>query len=186
MRRLLPVLSALLLLAPFAPGCSGDSGSSTDSDSATTGDTTTEGGESSSGGEEACIAGDPVTKSGENKMESFGAPCETAADCEALLGTGAVCYPNILGMYETPGGYCSLECELPDDQSLYELDNASCGVGNHCLGVNGIFTACAPECTSDEDCWRDGYVCRVLPAIGAENDPKFCLMPDSCGPDLGS
>ena len=175
MRRLLPVLASLLVLAPIAPGC-GDSGKGTATESTTNGDsqssTDDATGNESTGGDDGCDSGAPTDKTGENKMAEFGAPCSVDADCEPILGAGAKCIQNILDLYDAPGGYCTLDCELPDAMTKYELDNAACGAGIYCMGANGFFTACVPECTSDEDCWREGYECRLLPQLGAEGDRR--------------
>ena len=189
MIRLSPVLAALCLVLLPATGCSdGGGGSASDTaDSATTGGDTTDS-ESGSTGEMACISGEPVTKSGTNLMENFGAPCTSNADCEAILGPGGECFTNVLDLYDAPGGYCSIKCTLPaDNETKYSPDDAACSMdgGITCFGLNGFFEACAPECQSEEDCQREGYVCRLMPQIAMEGEPKFCLMPDICGPDLG-
>ena len=48
------------------------------------------------------------------------------------------------------------------------------------FGAKDIFEACSPECTSHEQCGRDGYMCRQMPEIAQPDDPMFCLMPDCC------
>jgi hypothetical protein len=122
-------------------------------------------------------------------MDAYGAACTTNADCEPLLGAGAVCIQNILGVYDLPGGYCTRECSLPNTSVTFELDSADCDPngGITCVGVEGNFTACAPECASHDQCGREGYGCRLMPSIGAEGDPTFCLMnaTDCCTTDSG-
>lgn len=179
MRR--PLLFASLLLA--FPACGGDSTSTTEDATAGTTDPTTgsgseTGGTDTSGG---CPSGELMAKSGDNKMELYGAPCSTDDDCVAILGAGGVCQKDIVSMYLAPGGYCSKECN-GGEMDPYVTDAPDCDPngGVTCIGVNGIFTACAVECQSDEECHRDGYICRVMPVIGADGDAKFCLMPDIC------
>ena len=186
-------LPALLALALALPACSGDDGatatdgtttaSSAGSASATT---TTTAGETAAETETTgavdpnCGSGKPTAGAGENLTATWGAPCTTSAECVALIGEGAECYSAIAGVYKAPGGYCSKPCTLPNDSTLYVPDAPDCGPGVTCLGVNGIFTACVPPCTSDAQCQRDGYTCKTLPQLGSEGDPKFCLMPDTC------
>lgn len=194
MRRLAFLATSLLLLAPAC----GDSGAGTLSDTAedTQSSASSEGGSESSsegggseGGSEtgvdACIPGGIEMKSGENKMETFGAPCTTNDECNTILGVdNAECITNVLDLYDAPGGYCTIPCTLPDDnETKYVPDSPDCGnVGAMCMGLHGFFEACAVTCESDEECHREGYVCRLLPQLGGEGEPKFCLMPDECGP----
>lgn len=122
-------------------------------------------------------------------MDAWGAPCMVDDDCVPLLGDGAVCVQNILGVYSLPGGYCSRECSLADTSVSFELDSADCDPngGIACVGVEGAFTACAPPCDSHDQCGREGYGCRLMPNIAAEGDPNFCLMnaADCCTTDSG-
>jgi hypothetical protein len=122
-------------------------------------------------------------------MEAWGAPCVQDADCVALLGAEAVCIQNILNVYDLPGGYCTRNCDLPNTSVTFELDSTQCDPdgGVHCVGVQGNFTACAPPCTSHDQCGREGYGCRLMPTIAAEGDPTFCLMnaTDCCTTDSG-
>ena len=186
-------LPALLALALALPACSGDdAGTATaattttaGSASATTTTTTTAAEtaaetETSGAVDPNCGSGLPTAGAGENLMDKWGTPCTTNAQCESLLGAGAECYSAIAGVYKAPGGYCSKPCTLPDDMTLYVPDAPDCGPGVTCLGVNGIFTACVPPCTADDQCQRDGYSCKTLPQLGSDGDPKFCLMPDTC------
>ena len=122
-------------------------------------------------------------------METWGAPCATDDECVPLLGEGAKCIQNILGVYDLPGGYCSRECSLPDTSVSFELDSPDCDPngGVACVGVEGAFTACALPCESHDQCGREGYGCRLMPDIAAEGDPTFCLMNtvDCCTTDSG-
>jgi hypothetical protein len=55
--------------------------------------------------------------------------------------------------------------------------------GVACVGQRPAYQRCARVCTDDQQCNRQGYVCRQMPSISVEGDPEFCLMPDCC---LGS
>lgn len=176
-----------LTLALALVACSGDDAASATDATTTTASTATTAGTDASESDSDTAAVDPACGSGlvvkgegEDKMAKWGAPCTKDEECVALIGEGALCYAAIVDVYKAPGGYCSKPCELMDADPLYVLDHPDCGPGITCLGVNGIFTACLPECTSDAQCQRDGYSCHLLPQIGMENDPTFCLMMDSC------
>lgn len=124
-------------------------------------------------------------------MTEWGAPCMADTDCDAGLGAGAKCISNILGVYDLPLGYCTRDCEVGSTDVSYRLDAMECDPdgGVACVGIDNMFTACAPVCTTDSECGREGYGCQIMPNIGAENDPKFCLMnataccatPGACG-----
>lgn len=46
-------------------------------------------------------------------MKTYGAPCDTDTDCQALLGPNGTCIKDILGVYALPGGYCTTFCVFP-------------------------------------------------------------------------
>ena len=178
-------LSATLLLALV--GCSGDGDDSTDSatTNATTTETTTDGTDTSAGA--ACYDDREAMKPAPSMsiQETWGAPCMTDGDCVTLLGDGAVCDFTAV-IYELPGGFCTKPCVVGDDPNnttmSFELDDPECDPagGIACVGANGIYSRCAPPCTDDSQCTREGYFCRTMPQISAETDPTFCLMDDCC------
>ncbi len=112
----------------------------------------------------------------EDLMKVHGHACASDADCKALLGADGVCQKDILGVYSLPDGYCTTYCQLPDQQTTYQLDSSSCTLGADCVGLMGYFEACAHVCTDNAGCPRDGYECRQMPQISNPDDPKFCLM----------
>ncbi len=192
-------IASLFLTSILAAGC-GTVSKNTDTDSSmTTGDvtettedmeeTTTEGrdceydteADPSAGNPEFpnCPSGQPLICEGENIMGDYGRPCVEDNECE-FLGEGFKCVHTILEVAHPPGGYCSRDCELPDGNTKYVKDHVMCGPGVTCLGVRDFFEACAIECTSDDQCQREGYECRLLPVVGGEGEPKFCLMVDDC------
>ena len=114
--------------------------------------------------------------SGESVMEEFGHPCNTDAECQAVLGADGVCLKDILMVYNLPGGYCSKLCMLPDANTAYVPNDPTCGPGVYCIGADGYFEGCVIECTDNSQCPRAGYECRIMPQIGKDGDPKFCLM----------
>lgn len=123
---------------------------------------------------------------GTSIQETWGAACKTNADCVALLGDGAIC-DQMAVIYELPGGYCTKPCtvglpSMPNNMSSFELDDPECDPagGVHCVGANGNYTRCAPPCTDDSQCAREGYFCRLMPSLGVDGDPTFCLMSDCC------
>ncbi len=138
----------------------------TDEPTGTTADpsATDTGTESSSGGDDMSL------------MKTYGAPCGTDADCQKLLGADGKCLKDILGVYSLPGGYCSIFCQLPDQQTTYITDAPDCTMMADCVGLMGYFEGCAHACTDDSQCPRDGYECRRMPQISNEGDPEFCLM----------
>ncbi|HWB81982.1 MAG TPA: hypothetical protein VG755_43770 [Nannocystaceae bacterium] len=113
---------------------------------------------------------------------TWGAACSVDADCVALLGDGAVCLDAAV-IYELPGGYCSKPCMLPDLDTRVVMDDPACDPngGIACVGSMAAFQYCAPLCTDDAQCDRDGYICRQMPLISLPEDPSLCLMPDCCG-----
>lgn len=115
-------------------------------------------------------------------METWGAACGGDADCVALLGDGAVCLLNAAGVYALPHGYCAKPCVLPDMTTRFVPDDPACDPagGVACTGQKDVFEYCAPICTDDAQCTRDGYICRQMPLIAQPDDPSLCLMPDCC------
>jgi len=189
-RRPAALLSCLALgLLCFMPAC--DSGNGNGNDVATTETGNGEGnGDGDGDGPQPCgtewAEKDPDAAS---LMTEFGAPCMTTADCVAILGDDGICVTNILKVYDLPGGFCSRNCDLANTSVTFEHDAAQCDPdgGVTCVGAQGLFTACIIECTSDDDCGREGYGCRNMPTLAAEGDPKFCLMNpvDCCTTDSG-
>lgn len=114
-------------------------------------------------------------------METWGAPCSTDDDCVALLGEGAEC-ADMAVIYELPGGYCTKPCSLPDTETTVQLDHPDCDPngGVACVGQKPLFEQCILPCTDDQQCNRDGYYCDLMPMLGKETDPTFCLMPECC------
>jgi hypothetical protein len=108
----------------------------------------------------------------------WGEGCSTDADCQAKLGGDAVCIIDVLGVYALPNGYCSIHCTLPDNETQYIPDSPQCSdePGIDCIGAKGFFEACAPPCTDDSECTREGYSCTIFPQIGEDGHPKYCLM----------
>ncbi len=119
---------------------------------------------------------DATTGGAASLMSKYGAPCETDADCIAVLGDGGKCLTDILGVYTLPGGYCSTDCDMPDQQQTYIPMAADCKLGADCVGLMGFFEGCSFPCTDDSQCPRDGYECRTMPEISNAGDPTYCLM----------
>lgn len=191
----LAALTCALPLLTACPDNTGESASSptSDSDATTAGPTPDTGTDGGTTAPTTPTSTDPTTTAepttteptettgpvaGGNKMEKFGHECAGDSDCVAVLGEGAVCLKDILMVYELPGGYCSLLCMLPDENTAYVEDAPECGQGVTCLGAKGYFEGCAIECTDNSECPRTGYECRTMPQIGQATDPKFCLMTD--------
>lgn len=150
-------------------------------DPLTGGPTTTGGPAITTGGPGTDTDTDASSSSGDtgadtDLMKTLGHACKTDADCQALVGPDGVCQQDILGVYALPDGYCTTYCQLPDQQTTYQLASASCTMGADCVGLMGYFEACAHVCTDDAQCPRPGYECRVMPQISNPGDPKFCLM----------
>lgn len=168
-------------------------GASTSGDGSGTGDASTSGGDATSGDTSGatattssvdCLESVPEAHVGEEAqsvMETWGADCSDASDCEALLGTGAICETAAV-IYELPGGYCTKQCALPDTMTTLVRDAPDCDPngGVDCVGAMGIFERCLVPCTAHEQCERDGFYCTQLPAIAQPSDPTYCLMPECC------
>lgn len=129
-----------------------------------------------------CAAGVTAGSSPEPIMQTWGAACTSNEDCIDLIGDPAAVCDFAAVVYELPGGYCTKPCVLPDFETRAVLDDPQCDPegGVACLGVMGTFERCAIPCTESAQCNREGYECRLLPLIGVEGDPTFCLMPDCC------
>lgn len=152
--------------------------------------------EDDSGSDQACWLDQPEFSEGDESqsiMQTWGAPCETDADCVALLDEDAICAKEAV-VYELPGGYCTKPCDVdltPEQQqagqSFEEDDTEECAAegGVNCIGANDIFSRCAVPCTSDAQCGRDGYACVLMPEISQEGDPRYCLMSECCEGSCG-
>ncbi len=197
---------AWIFALSFALGCPADdtdendtgadsaqSDSQTASGTATSGNATADGSADDSSGEAgdgndsaaelgcaANIEADTTDGATEDVMQTWGAPCTDDAQCIELLGEGGVCLTTAV-IYELPQGYCSKLCELPPD-TQYSDDDPQCDPngGVDCIGQAPLFQVCAPKCSDDAQCSRDGYTCRRFPLIASEGDPTYCLMPDCC------
>jgi len=186
-------LAALALTAHLActtddVGSSADSGSQNDSGNTnpTSADDTADSSSADDGSVDlGCAAGavgDTTDGATDPLMETWGAPCSTDQDCITLLGDDAAICDLEAVVYELPGGYCTKACELPDEMTQSVLDAADCDPagGVACVGVKGTFERCIKTCTDDQQCERDGFICRQLPLIALPEDPRMCLMPDCC------
>lgn len=169
------------LVACFALSGCGDDGSA---DAEGTADTTAGEGEAGETGANACEQ-EWKTKdnaSAPDTMTKFGTPCTTDADC-SHLGENGECMEDVLGIYELPGGFCSIRCNLPSSDVTFVNDDPQCDPagGVTCVGAMGLFSACIEPCTEDSNCSREGYGCIRMPTISIPDDPTFCLMnPDEC------
>lgn len=114
-------------------------------------------------------------------QQTYGAACNTDADCVALVGEGGLCLIQAV-VYELPHGYCAKPCVLPDSATRVVLDDPACDPagGVACTGQKDIFEYCGVLCSDDAQCDRDGYICRQMPMIAQPEDPTLCLMPDCC------
>ena len=85
-------------------------------------------------------------------------------------------------IYELPQGFCTKPCMLPDSTTSNVPNDPQCDPagGVDCIGNQLVFQYCAVPCTDDNQCNRDGYMCRRMPMISSEGDPTYCLMPDCC------
>jgi hypothetical protein len=187
--RALPLALFTLALLPACPtddaedATVGESGSNNDTSSTANADTTADA--TASADDSAvlgCAAGVTAGMSSDPVTETWGAPCTTNQDCIDLIGDPAAVCDFTAVVYELPAGYCTKPCVLPDLETRFILDDPACSAegGVACLGVMGTFERCAIPCTSSDQCNREGYECRLLPLIGVEGDPTFCLMPDCC------
>ena len=146
------------------------------------------GSESDSGDSAAelgCAAGaegDTTDGAMEPLLDTWGAPCNTDAECVELIGDPEAICETAAVIYELPAGYCSKPCQLPDMATRVVPDDPTCDPdgGVACIGLMGMFQRCAKLCTDDAQCNRDGYICRQMPLISEASDPKACLMPDCC------
>ncbi|MCR9161714.1 MAG: hypothetical protein ACE37F_36070 [Nannocystaceae bacterium] len=185
-------IASLCLALPLAAGCpaddseEGDEGSNTSGPSSESDPSSADGSES--GGDDSSAAlgcaaeveNDTTDGASDDLQLTWGAPCTDDAECIDLLGEGGVCLFEAV-IYELPLGYCSKSCELPSGEK-YVFDDPACDPngGIDCIGLAPLFQVCAPQCTDDAQCSRDGYSCRNFPMIAEEGDPTYCLMPDCC------
>ncbi len=138
-------------------------------------------GDDEAAGDEGPACGEEVVVKDEvtpTIMEAWGAACMMDSDCEPGLGVGAKCITNILSVFDLPSGYCTRECAIDSTAVTFILDDPECDPagGVACVGIDGSFTACAPTCENDSQCGREGYACTIMPLIGMDGDPTFCLM----------
>ena len=85
----------------------------------------------------------------------IGAPCNDEFDCV----TGAFC----LRRSTFPDGMCTTVCG----------DDADCRGASACVDVEA--GACLLTCERDEDCGREGYVCRAESRLGAVGEVMACV-----------
>lgn len=113
---------------------------------------------------------------------TWGAACNTDQDCIDLIGDPDVICETEAVVYELPGGYCTKPCVLPDATTQWVDDDPTCSAdgGVACVGLKGMFERCGLPCTDDQQCNREGYLCRPFPLIGMPDDPNMCLMPECC------
>ena len=173
-----------LLLLPLVLllGCPAETGEDEDgSGDPATDDTMTGADDSAALGCAAEIEHDTTDGAMGDLQMTWGAACETDDDCVALLGADAVCLFEAV-IYELPLGYCTKPCMLGDGERVLPNDPACDPAGGiDCIGQNLVgFQYCAPPCTDDGQCSRDGYTCRQMPMIAMAEDPSYCLMPDCC------
>jgi hypothetical protein len=176
-----------LVLALFFAGCPAED-DGTDTQAMDTGGSEQSSAETSAGTTDAalgCAVPEEIDSTDGTMtplQDSWGAACSVDADCVALLGDGAVCLHEAV-VYELPQGYCSKPCMLPDTDTRVVMDDPTCDPmgGIACVGSMIAFQYCAPLCTDDAQCNRDGYICRQMPIISFPEDPSLCLMPDCCG-----
>ncbi len=152
---------------------------------ATADDTASGSGNDDSSVELGCAAGavgETTDGATDPLMMTWGAPCQTDADCVALIGDPEAICDQAAVVYELPGGYCTKACSLPDLETQFIHDAPDCDPngGVTCVGSMGTFERCGLPCTDDAQCNRDGYICRQLPLIALPDDPRMCLMPDCC------
>jgi len=186
-------ICSLFLALPLAVGCAADDTEESGDDSGSTPGTeggTDESADASSGGggtnDSAAlecpenVEHDTTDGATEDLQMTWGAPCDTDSECVALLGEGGVCQKEAV-LYELPGGYCTKQCTLPGTEQ-YVADDPACDPagGVDCIGQAPLLQLCAPRCTDDAQCSREGYTCRNFPLIASEGDPMYCLMPDCC------
>lgn len=191
-------IASICLVLPFATGCGaddseeGDDGGTPNATSNTSGssdseDPTSADGSESGGGDDSAALGcaadieaDTTDGASEDVQTTWGAACTDDSQCVELLGEGGTCLFDAV-IYELPLGYCTKPCTLPSGEK-YVLDDPTCDPdgGIDCIGLAPLFQYCAPQCTDDAQCSRDGYTCRTFPKIAEEGDPTFCLMPDCC------
>lgn len=181
--------SILLLPLALVAACPSDDGDDAANDSGSTPTTSPTADDGSAGDDSAAelgcaagVVGETTDGAANSLMETWGAPCTTDQDCIDLIGDPLAICDQMAVVYELPGGYCTKECELPDLETTFINDAEECdpngGVG--CFGVMGMFARCGLFCTDDAQCTRDGYICRQMPLIAQEGDPRSCLMPDCC------
>jgi hypothetical protein len=174
------LLPALLVAAcPSDDDAEGGGSGSADSEGGGSADTTAGDGLGCAADVESMF--DTTSGATDPVQETWGAACSTDEDCVALLGMGAVCLTEAV-IYELPLGYCSKPCVLPDSTTRVVPDDPMCDPagGIDCIGNSLVFQYCAKACTDDQQCNRDGYMCRRMPMISQEGDPEYCLMPDCC------
>ncbi|MFK7985556.1 MAG: hypothetical protein AB8I08_05955 [Sandaracinaceae bacterium] len=85
----------------------------------------------------------------------IGAPCNDELDCLA----GSFCIRR--GSF--PDGMCSTVCD----------DDTDCRGSTVCVEI--MSGACVLDCETDEDCTREGYVCRPQTRRGVVGEVMGCI-----------
>ncbi len=100
--------------------------------------------------------------------KGFGTSCQSEADCTGYVATEKRCVHTVVGMINTPGGYCTSCCNEPGVNV--------CAPGIDCVGYLGIYLVCLAHCNSDADCRQDeGYECRPIYYIPDQFKGDYCL-----------
>jgi hypothetical protein len=79
---------------------------------------------------------------------AVGEPCLAHVDCEATAGDDPTCVSAARSNGNMPGGYCTEQCDVEDDD---------CPAGSLCVGFSDV-AICLVECADSGDC-RPGYEC---------------------------
>ena len=99
--------------------------------------------------------------------DGFGAACDSDDDCTGYPSDGR-CIENVLGMIDTPGGYCTACCNAAATDG--------CAEGIDCVGVDDVFLVCLARCQTDADCRQnENYECRPIYYLDSRFKGNYCL-----------
>ncbi|MBN2341253.1 MAG: hypothetical protein JXX29_09960 [Deltaproteobacteria bacterium] len=118
-----------------------------------------------------------------DEWAGFGSACEEESECSGYPSENKRCLFNVMGLVDSPGGYCTACCDTPGENE--------CGPNVDCVGANNSFLICLERCATDADCrTEDNYECHaglyymdtIFPGKYCLPSPEYSVVPEGEAP----